>query len=227
MGKLIVFEGTDCSGKETQTNLIVERLQSKGFKVKKFSYPDYSTPTGKIIAGPYLAKFGEPYFPEGATNVDPVVASLYYIADRYYNKNKIEDALKENDFVILDRYSFSNLAYQGGKIKDKSEQEKFFNDMFELEFNKLGIRKPDYTFFLYMPTDYAVTLRKGREEKADQHEADIPYLKTIEKTYLSLAKKYEFIKINCVKNEKIKTIFEINDEIFKKMQKILEIWTKL
>lgn len=221
MGKLITFEGTDCSGKETQTNMLVDRLKDKGYKVVKFGLPFYDSPTGKVIAGPYLAKFGEGYFPEGATKVPSLVASLYYTADRVYNKPKIEQALKENDFVILDRYVYSNLAHHGSKIKNKAEREKFYNFIETLEFDMLNLEKPDATFFLYMPTDYAVQLRKGREEKADQHEKDVEYLRHTEKIYLELCKKYNFIKINCVKNEKIKTILEINDEIYKNLIKII------
>jgi len=85
----------------------------------------------------------------------------------------------------------------------------------------LKLSKPDFTFFLHMPTEQAVILRKGREEKADQHESDIEYLKRTEKVYLELCKKYSFIKISCVKDKKIKTIFEINDEIYKKLKKLI------
>lgn len=221
MGKLITFEGTDCSGKETQTNLLVERLKNEGYKVVKFGLPYYDSPTGKIIAGPYLAKFGEGYFPEGAPNVPSLVASLYYAADRAYNSNKVIRALEENDFVILDRYIHSNLAHHGSKFKSKKDRENFYHFIETLEFDMLKLSKPDFTFFLHMPTEQAITLRKGREEKADQHESDIEYLKRTEKVYLDLCKRYNFIKISCVKDDKIKSIFEINDEIYKKLKKLI------
>lgn len=87
-GKIIVIEGTDCSGKETQTSLLVQRLSKEGKKIERVSFPSYDTPTGKIVGGAYLGKsyIGEGYFPEGAANVDPKVASLYYAADRRYNR---------------------------------------------------------------------------------------------------------------------------------------------
>ena len=86
-GKLIVVEGTDCSGKETQTNLLLTNLHTDNIKVEKFSFPNYQSPTGKIIGGPYLGKsyICEGWFPEGAPQVDPKVAALYYAADRKYN----------------------------------------------------------------------------------------------------------------------------------------------
>ena len=89
-GKLIVVEGTDCSGKETQTNLLMKILENNDIPVTKFSFPNYESPTGKIIAGPYLGKpyVSNSWFKEGAVNVEAKVASLYYAADRLYN---IED----------------------------------------------------------------------------------------------------------------------------------------
>ena len=90
-GKLIVVEGTDCSGKETQTNLMIEKLTKLGNRVEKFSFPNYQSPTGKIIGGPYLGKgyIGDSWFTEGAPKVEPKVAALYYAADRKYNIYKI------------------------------------------------------------------------------------------------------------------------------------------
>ena len=84
---LIVIEGTDCSGKETQSKALEEHLTSIGRKVKTFSFPMYDTPTGKIIGGPYLGKkqICEGWFPEGAPNVDAKVSSLLYALDRLYN----------------------------------------------------------------------------------------------------------------------------------------------
>ena len=221
MGKLITFEGTDCSGKETQTNLIVEKLKQKGYKVAKFALPYYSSPTGQVIAGPYLGKFGEGYFKEGATNVDPYAVSLYYTADRVYNRKLIEEALANNDVVILDRYMHSNLAHQGSKFENKEEREKFYSFMETLEFDLLNLTKPFCTFFLHMPTDHAVELRKGRAEKADQHESQIEYLRTTEKIYLELCERNNFIRISCVENDKVKNIEKINEEIFDELLNLI------
>ena len=84
-GKLIVIEGTDCSGKETQTNLLMKKLESDNISIVKFDFPNYDSPTGRIIGGPYLGKeyICPSWFTEGAVNVDPKVASLYFAADRY------------------------------------------------------------------------------------------------------------------------------------------------
>ena len=84
-GKLIVIEGTDCSGKETQSKLLLERLKKEGFKIEAFAFPNYNSPTGRIIGECYLGKSENAVFPEGAPAVDPKVSSLYYAADRKYN----------------------------------------------------------------------------------------------------------------------------------------------
>jgi len=221
MGKIITIEGTDCSGKETQSKLLTEKLRNMGYRVSMLSLPFYDSPTGKIIAGPYLAKFGEGYFKEGASNVPPYVASLYYTADRVYNKNRLLKILNENDFVVLDRYMFSNLAHHGSKIADHKEKVKFWDFMDKLELEMLELPKSDYTFFLHMPTDVAVELRKNREEKADQHEIDVAYLRKTEKVYLELCDRYNIEKIECSTDGEPKSIAQINEELLSKLlQKI-------
>lgn len=123
-GKIIVIEGTDCSGKETQSKLLVKRLTEMGKKCACFSFPMYDTPTGRIVGGPYLGKpeICAGYFEEGAPNVDPKVSCLYYAADRKYNIDKALKLLDEGYYVFLDRYTTSSLAHQGSKIKDKDER---------------------------------------------------------------------------------------------------------
>ena len=98
--KIIVIEGTDGSGKETQSKKIEEHYKNEGLKVKTYSFPEYSSPTGKIVGGSYLGKpeIGDSVFPETSANVDPLVSSLYYAADRRYNFLKyIEEELYKND----------------------------------------------------------------------------------------------------------------------------------
>ena len=136
-GKLIVVEGTDCSGKETQTNLLIDRLTRDNIKVVKYSFPNYDSPTGRIVGGPYLGKsyICEVWFPETASSVDPKVASLYYAADRKYNIKDIMEKLDAGINVVLDRYIYSNMAHQAGKISNKTERNKMYKWLEKLEFN--------------------------------------------------------------------------------------------
>lgn len=219
-GKLIVIEGTDCSGKQTQADKLLEFLNSVGVKTKRFGFPMYDTPTGKIVGGPYLGKdyICDGYFPEGAANVDPKVASLYYAADRKYNISKITSALNKGYNVILDRYVESNMAHQAGKIKDPVEQSEMINWLDKLEYTFLELPRPDMTIFLHMPYEYSLKLRLGRPEKGDQHETSKDHMVCAENTYLLLARKYMYDTIKCVdENGNIRSI----DDIAKDIQKLV------
>ena len=220
-GKLITIEGTDCSGKETQTNLLIKKLREEGYQVQNFSFPNYNSPTGKIIAGPYLGKesFTPCYFEEGSSKVDPKVASLYYAADRKYNIDKINFLLDQGYNVILDRYIYSNMAHQGGKIENKTQREEMYNWLHKLEFDLLKLPKPDLTIFLHMPVEAASKLKQTRKEKADGHEKDEHHLHQAEKAYLELSKKYNFITIECSdENNNPKDIETINSIIYNKVK---------
>ena len=220
-GKLIVIEGTDCSGKETQTNLLMKKLTEFGMRVEKFSFPNYQSPTGKIIGGPYLGKsyIGDSWFGEGAPKVDPKVAALYYAADRKYNIYKITFLLENGVNVILDRYVYSNMAHQGGKIIDSKEREQLYNWLETLEFDLLELPHADIKIFLHMPFEQAKVLKQNREESADGHEKDEEHLKSAEAAYIELAEKYQFKTIECTNGDNIKTIEEIHQEL---MEYLLE-----
>ena len=215
-GKLIVIEGTDCSGKETQTKLLEERLKKLNRNIKRYSFPMYDSPTGKIVGGPYLGKsyICEGWFPEGAPNVNYKVASLYYSADRLYNIDKIIYDLNNGFDIILDRYVYSNMAHQGGKIKNKDERLNMYKWLEKLEFNLLELPTPDIKIFLHMPTEFSKILKQNREEKSDEHEASENHLKNAENAYLEITNLYNFKKIECVKNGKIRNIEDINKEIY-------------
>lgn len=215
-GKLIVIEGTDCSGKETQSNLLIEKLKNNGIRIEKFSFPNYNSPTGKIIGGPYLGKsyICEGWFNEGAPNVDPKVSALYYAADRLYNIEKINFLLENGVNVILDRYIYSNMAHQGGKFKNLEKRKEMYNWLEKLEFDLLELPKPDISVFLHMPFECSISLKKNRSEALDQNEMDKDHLMSAETAFIELAEKYNFYTIECNEGERIKTIEEINNDLY-------------
>lgn len=231
-GKLIVIEGTDCSGKETQTLLLEKKLNSFNIKTKHLSFPMYDTPTGEIIATCYLGK--EEYcnklfkdninglFEEGASNVDYLTSSLYYAADRRYNSNKITELLNNGINVILDRYIYSNLAHQGGKISSGESRYAFYKKMELLEFEILEIPKPDKVIFLYVPYDVALELKKNRQEKADQHEMSKEHLVNAEHSYFELADLYKFDIINCAPDNNMRSMESINEELYSKVELLVK-----
>ena len=213
MNKLIVIEGTDCSGKQTQSELLMKNLSELGYNIHKSCYPRYDTPTGRIIGECYLGKTGKGFFSEGATNVDPKVAGLYYSADRLYNAPKVAKML-ETGSVVLDRYVDSNLAHQCAKALNKEQWDDTYNYFVELEYGLLKLPRPDIRILLYMPTEYARVLKAGRVEEApDQHEADEEYLKRAEQSYLEVAKRNDYKVIACVRDGVIRTIEDIQAEL--------------
>lgn len=269
-GKIIVIEGTDCSGKETQSKLLIDKLSKGGKKTHYLCYPDYDTPTGKIVGLPYLGKeyiaenfvmatrekvverlenankvvsestvdyilnavaqeLGKGWFPEGAPAVPGKIASLYYTADRAYNKHKIDEIVETGDNVILDRYVYSNFAHQGGKLEDEQDRSDMYEWLYDLEFNKMDLNEPDIKIFLHMPTEFAALLKALRAEKLDEHEKNGDYLKRAENSYIEVANKYGFITIECVRDingpvslENIKTPEEINEELYKIVKEKME-----
>ncbi len=213
-GKIIVIEGTDCSGKETQSLLLEKKLKEMGKKCVHFGFPMYDTPTGKIVGGPYL---GNPdicngYFKEGADQVDPHIASLYYAADRKYNIGKVLEYLEQGYYVILDRYTTSNLAHQGSKIKNADERFLMYQWIDKLEYWLLKLPKPDQTIFLHVPFQYACELRKNRSP-LDENERSDEHLKNAEDAYVELSELYHWDTVECVKNGKIRSIEDIHEEI--------------
>ena len=228
--KIIVIEGTDGSGKETQSKKLLEHLESLNLKVKSFSFPIYSSATGKIVGGPYLGKdeISPSYFEETSANVDPLVSSLYYAADRRYNfLNTIEKEIYDNDVIILDRYTTSNMGHQAGKAKSIEERDKILKFIDILEFDLCELPRPDKVIFLHMPFEAAKELRKNREH-TDGNESSEEHLRHAEKTYVDISKIYDWYYINCLKTDRfnsiedIKSIDEISNEINEVVDSLLK-----
>ena len=222
-GKIILIEGTDCSGKETQSKLLVQFLEEQGIEVIRYGYPVYDSPTGKIVGGPYLGKsyICEGWFPEGAPSVDPKVSAQYYGADFLYHLKEINEILDSGKWIILDRYFYSTFAHQGGKERDKQKRLEMY-DWFKRYFiDLLELPDPDIKLFLHMPYECSLILRQGREEAADQNERDSEHLKNAEKAYIEMAKLYGFKTIKCGEGESPRTVEEIHKDVVKVLKKAL------
>jgi len=225
-GKLIVTEGTDCSGKSTQIKLLIERLQKEGVKVITLDFPNYSTPTGRIVRKYLDNEFGP------ANSVDSKIASIFYAEDRYVSKPIIEFALQTFDLVILDRYVESNMGHQGGKIKDPEERKKFFEWLNDLEYVNFSLPKPDEVLFFHMPHLISIKLKEGRITKStyhpgkeDGHESSEEHLKNAEQSYLQLAELYNWKKIECAPSgniDSLRTAENIHEEVYQKVKQILK-----
>jgi len=185
-GKLISIEGSDGSGKNTQTNLLVERLNKEGIICVKSGYPRYNTPTGKIVGGPFLGKpeIGESFF-KNPSKVDAITAAYYYAADRRDAHKDIIHTLKSGINLIMDRYVESSMAHQGGKAKTLQERKRIIKKIGKMEYGLSEMPRPDKTIFLYMPYDVVTKLIKEK----DKVESDEEYLRNSEDVFLYMAKK--------------------------------------
>ncbi len=230
-GKLIVIEGNDCSGKQTQAKMLVERLNSLGIKSEGISFPRYNTPTGNIVGICYLGKPpSEMFNPDfdisnisdlgswfgDANSVDPKIASLYYAADRAFAASGIRRKLEEGIILICDRYVGSNMGHQCGKLKEKEDRIKMASWLWCLEYSLFNLPVPDETIFLRMPYQVAQELNKNRCGKPDGHESNPEHLKNAERAYLELINRYNWKVVHCTLNNdmgSLKTRAKIHEEV--------------
>lgn len=213
MGKIIVIEGVNDSGKETQSKLLAKTLKEEGYKVVEFSFPMYKSPTGKIFKNCVLGKDGNGYFEEGYENLDPYVVCLYTAADRKYHKEKIERYLKNDYIVILNRYTSSNMAHQGSRYSDGEERFYMYQWIDKLEYWLLKLPKPDCTILLKVPAKYLNQL--SEKQVAFNFQEDIFDQDSVLKAYIELSELYNWDSIDCVSNNKMKSVEEIHEEIMK------------
>ena len=223
MGKLIVIEGTDSSGKETQTKKLYERLLSEGKNVRKISFPNYDSPACEPVKMYLAGKFGD-----NASKVNPYPISTTYAIDRYASyKMDWGNFLQNGGIIITDRYTTSNMVHQASKIEDKEEKEKYLQWLEDLEYNKMELPKPDMVIFLNMPTDMAAKLMAERKNKItgesqkDIHEKNKEYLKKSYDNACEIAKKYNWQEIKCV-NKELKSIEDIGEEIYNLVSSLLK-----
>ena len=221
MGKLFVIDGTDGSGKQTQSNLLKERLKKDGIDFKSVSFPNYDSPSSTLVKMYLEGDFGE-----NQKDVSPYIASTFYAADRYATyKKDFEEYYNNGGIIIADRYTTSNMIHQAGIIKDKQEREKFLKWLWDFEFNLYGLPIPTEVIFLNMPPDYTEKLIQDRENKITHEKEKDIIEKNKQNTIdaynnaLELVKKYNWYEVKCVKDDKIRTIEDINDEIYELVKK--------
>ena len=222
LGKLIVIDGGDGSGKTTQANLLVEFLKSKKIPVKYMDFPQYyHSFHGKTVAKFLRGEFGK------IDEVSPYLASLAYALDRASVKREMEDFLALGGCIIANRYATSNMVYQSAKFKTEKEKKEYLKWIYELEYKVHKIPKENLVIFLYVPWQIGLTLTENRPAKnylnganADIHEKDLKYRQAVEKTYLELAKKNKhWVTIDCVQNGQLSSKEIIHQKILSVIQK--------
>ncbi len=214
-GKLIIIEGSDGSGKQTQAERLYSRLKAEDYRVQKVDYPDYQSESSALIRMYLGGQFGND--PDA---VNAYAASAFYAVDRYASyKRKWQEFYYNGGIVIADRYTTSNMVYQAVKLVSQQEKESFLQWLWDLEFNKFALPVPDAVYFLDMPPAYFRRLideRAGKTAgKQDIHECNQDYLVNCYNSYHNIAAKYGWHKINCVNGELLKSIDEIHAEVYK------------
>lgn len=218
-GKLIVLEGTDGSGKSTQFRLLCDRLQAEGRTFQKLVFPQYSEPSSALLRMYLNGEFGS-----HPSDVNAYAASVFFAVDRYAAWKKVwGEAYKAGGLILSDRYTTSNAVHQGGKLTSGA-QPAFFDWLFDLEYNKLGLPAPDVVIYLDMPTEQSVKLLRARERathtKGDIHEVDEGYLSSCRQTALRAAEHCGWYRVSCVDQRgQLRSIEDIHQEIWDTVSK--------
>ena len=215
LGKFIVIDGTDGSGKTTQFNLLVDKLKAQGFAVEVADFPQYNTKSAGLVEEYLSGKYG------GADDVTPYQSSTFYAVDRYDASFKIRQWLKDGKIVVANRYVSASLGHQGGKIENPLERKVFFNWLYELEYKLFNIPKPDLSLILHVEAEIAQKLAANRHREdwvgktRDIHEENLGHLQKAEQVYLEIAKTFpDFKLIKCTREGEIMTREEIHELVW-------------
>lgn len=223
-GKLIIIEsGTDGSGKATQTLELYNSLIKEYTNVKKITFPNYDSPACQPVKMYLNGEFGT-----DPTKVNPYAASTFYAIDRYASYMKEWGEFYNNGGIIIsDRYVSSNMVHQATKMNNKEEREKYLDWLYDLEFNKFELPKPDCIIFLDLKPEISEKLRENRmnkitgESEKDIHENNIEYMNMCYKNSIEIANKYNWNIVRCYEDNKIKSIDNIKNEIYKVVKKYI------
>lgn len=208
-----MLEGTDGSGKSTQFSLLCSRLTRDGTAYRKIVFPRYSEPSSALIRMYLGGEFGS-----RPGDVNAYAASAFYAVDRYASYRQDWGQAYENGGLILaDRYTTSNAVHQASKLTGPARQE-FLHWLYDFEFGRLGLPKPDLVLFLDMPTGQSVENLRAREAathtRADIHEADTAYLAACRDAALAAADTLGWQVVSCVKDGVLRTPEDIHGEIW-------------
>lgn len=219
-GKLIVFEGTDGSGKATQAGMLGQRLQQQGILFQEIDFPRYGNP------------FAEPakQYLEGALGKHPGDVSAYasstlFAVDRYASYRQDWGAAYEAGMLILaNRYTTSNAVHQASKLPPE-QREEYLQWLFDLEYRRLGLPEPDLVVYLDLPTELSEQMLRQREQAtgthADIHEQDEDYLRSCRENARQIARTLGWSVIQCAVGSRIRSVEDIHQEVWQQVEKIL------
>ena len=218
-GKVIVIEGSDGSGKATQTKKLFDRLAEDGFSIRKVEYPNYGSDSSALVKMYLGGEFGS-----RPDDVNPYAASSFYAVDRYASyKKEWEDFYFAGGIVLADRYTTANMVHQATKIDDPALRESFLDWLWDYEFVKLGLPVPDCVIFLDVDPSCSRRLMENRsnkingEQDKDIHEKDPVFLQKSHASSCLVAEKYGWIRVGCLDSGELREIDDIHEEIYSRV----------
>ena len=219
-GKLIVFEGTDGSGKATQAKLLCQRLEQEGVAYRKIDFPRYGKPSAAMVEEYLQGNLGR-----NAGDVNAYAASVFYAVDRYASyKQDWGDFYENGGLVVADRYTTSNAVHQASKLPD-GEREEYLNWLFDLEYGRMGLPKPDLVVYLDMPTEITERMMRRRESDtgthADIHEQDTAYLRRCRTNAGEVARLCGWTVVHCAAGDAPRTVEDIHEEVWQRVRELL------
>ena len=219
MGKLVVIEGLDGSGKSTQLDLLYENLKKHGIECRAVSFPDYDNPSSTLVKMYLNGNFGT-----NPNDVNAYAASVFYTVDRYASyKAKWGEYYENGGTVVSGRYTTSNAVHQASKLSE-DKWEDFLSWLYDFEYNKIGIPKPDKVIFLDMPVEVSQKLLTKRYEgdnsKKDIHESDTEYLDRCRKAAIFTANYSGWEIIPCADCGEARSIEDIANDVLNSVLKL-------
>lgn len=214
---LIVIEGLDGSGKATSAGLLEKRLRSEGKEVLKISFPDYESDSSALVRMYLSGSFGSK-----PQDVNAYAASAFYAVDRYASyKTHWKEALENGAWIIADRYTTSNAVHQCSKLND-SEWDGYLDWLYDFEFEKLGLPRPDCVIYLDVPPEISQKLIAGRyngdSTKKDIHEKDVAYLEKSRRAALYAARRLGWTAVCPCKNGQMLPPEEVLELIYNELK---------
>lgn len=215
-----MLEGTDGSGKSTQFAALCRHLEEAGVTYRRAVFPRYQEPSSALVRLYLQGAFGKQ-----PGDVNAYAASTFYAVDRYAAYRQDWGTwYEQGELVLCDRYTTSNAVHQAAKLPQE-EREGFWSWLYDLEFAKLGLPKPDLVLYLDMPTGRTVQLLRSREAathtRADIHEQDTAYLAACRGAAGQAADALGWTRVPCMEGDRLRTIEEIHAEIWRRAAPII------
>lgn len=219
-GKLIVFEGTDGSGKATQSRMLCEKLKREGIPYKKIDFPRY----GKASAAP-VEEYLNGALGKKPGDVSGYAASVLFAVDRFASyKQDWGEFYEAGGLVIADRYTTSNAVHQASKLPEGERQE-FLDWLYDLEYRIMGLPKPSLVLYLDMPTEITERMMRKRESDtnthADIHEQDEAYLMACRASARKIAEQSGWLRIDCADGDAPRTVEDIHAQVCEIVRNLL------